>query len=97
MANCTVWLRYLFGALALQAELAGDLAAGVLAAVEVHTPGAAEGEGRATGLRVPALARARPAAGGDRGRKAQTQKSQRRGDALKHSWSCDGETRCKQW
>ena len=42
-----------------QTELAGDLAAGELAAVEVHAPGAAEGEGGAAGLGVQTLAGAR--------------------------------------
>ena len=73
-----------------QTELAGDLAAGELAAVEVHAPGAAEGEGRATGLGVPALARTRPAAGGDRERQEQAF------DALRRRWSCGGGTLCKQ-
>lgn len=45
----------LLGVLALQPELAGPLAAGVLAAIEVHAPGAAKGEGSAASVRVLSL------------------------------------------
>lgn len=57
--------RYLVVPLPLQPELAWRFAAGVLAAVEVHAPGAAEGERCAARVGVFALTCARSTAGGD--------------------------------
>lgn len=56
---------HLLGVLALQPELAGPLAAGVLAAVEVHAPGAAKGEGGAARVRVLSLTCTGSSEGGD--------------------------------
>lgn len=53
---------HLLGVVPCKAELARRLAAGVLAAVEVHAPGTAKGEGGAAGAGVLALASAGPAA-----------------------------------
>lgn len=55
-------LAHLLGVVPREAELAWCLAAGVLAAVEVHAPGTAEGEGGTAGVGVFALAGAGPAA-----------------------------------
>lgn len=62
---CEGDLRYLVWPLPLQPELARRFAAGVLAPVEVHAPGAAEGEGRAARVGVLALTRTRSTEGGD--------------------------------
>lgn len=53
---------HLFGIVPREAELARCLAPGILAAVEVHAPGTAEGEGGTAGVGVFALASAGPAA-----------------------------------
>lgn len=62
---CECDLRYLVWPLPLQSELAWRFAAGVLAAVKVHAPGAAEGEGRTARVGVLALTRTRSTEGGD--------------------------------
>lgn len=53
---------HLFGVIPCEAELAGGLASCIFAAVEVHAPGTAKGEGGTTGVGVFALASAGPAA-----------------------------------
>ena len=64
-------VSYLSGVVSQQLELAWDLAPGELAAVVVHAPGAAEGEGGSAGFLFQALTRTRPPAdqGGRPGRK----------------------------
>lgn len=49
--------RYLLWVVSLQAELAWYFAPGELAAVEIHTPGAAEGKGSAARVGVQTLTR----------------------------------------
>lgn len=56
-------LTHLLGVVSLQAELAGHFAAGKLAAVEVHTPGATEGKRRSASVLVQTLTRTRSTGG----------------------------------
>lgn len=52
---------HLLGIVSCEAELARCLAPSIFAAVEVHAPGTAKGEGGTTGVRIFALASAGPA------------------------------------
>lgn len=61
----------LFGVVSLKSELAWRLAPGILAPIEIHAPGAPEGEGGTTGFEVLPLACAGAAASGMRGTEGQ--------------------------